>query len=100
MSGCGNSRRRCQVLPAAHDFPPPVHQAAGVITFFTPGLRFFHEGQLEGRRIKVSMHLGRRPEEPVDPELQEFYRKLLDWLKRVWTRPCPRPKPGVGAWWT
>ena len=28
------------------------------------------------------MHLGRRPEEPVDPELQEFYRKLLDWLKR------------------
>ena len=54
---------------AAHDFPPPVHQAAAVITFLTPGLRFFHEGQLEGRRVKVSMHLGRRPEEPVDPEL-------------------------------
>ena len=67
---------------AAHDFPPPVHQAAAVITFLTPGLRFFHEGQLEGRRVKVSMHLGRRPEEPVDPELQEFYRKLLAWLKR------------------
>jgi glycosidase len=67
---------------AAHEFPPPVHQAAGVITYLTPGLRFFHEGQLEGRRVKVSMHLGRRPEEPVDPELQEFYRKLLDCLKR------------------
>ena len=26
---------------AAHDFPPPLHQAAAVITFFTPGLRFF-----------------------------------------------------------
>ena len=47
-----------------------------------PGLRFFHEGQLEGRRVKVSMHLGRRPEEPVDPILQEFYRKLLACLER------------------
>jgi glycosidase len=67
---------------AAQEFPPPVHQAAAVITFLTPGLRFFHEGQLEGRRVKVSMHLGRRPEEPVDPNLQEFYRKLLAWLER------------------
>ena len=67
---------------AAHDFPVPVHQAAAVITYLTPGLRFFHEGQLEGRRVKVSMHLGRRPDEPVDPILQEFYRKLLDCLKR------------------
>ncbi|MBM4287232.1 MAG: alpha-amylase [Deltaproteobacteria bacterium] len=67
---------------AAHDFPPPLHQAAAVITFFTPGLRFFHEGQLEGRRVKVSMHLGRRPEEPIDHELMEFYRKLLAGLKR------------------
>ena len=28
------------------------------------------------------MHLGRRQEEPVDPVLQEFYRKLLACLKR------------------
>jgi hypothetical protein len=67
---------------AAHDFPPPVHQAAAVLTYFTPGLRFFHEGQFEGRRVKVSMHLGRRAEEPVDPVLQEFYQKLLACLKR------------------
>ena len=73
---------------AAHDFPPPVHQAAAVISFFTPDLRFFHEGQLEGRRVKVSMHLGRRPVEPVDPELQEFSRKLLACLK------CPEVRDG------
>jgi hypothetical protein len=36
---------------AAHDFPAPVHQAAAVITCLTPGLRFFHEGQLEGHRL-------------------------------------------------
>jgi glycosidase len=67
---------------AAHDFPQPVHQAAAMVTYFTPGLRFFHEGQLEGRQVKVSMHLGRRPEEEIDPTLQEFYRKMLACLKR------------------
>jgi glycosidase len=67
---------------AAHDFPTPVHQAAAIVTYLTPGLRFFHEGQLEGRRIKVSMHLGRRPEEPIDLVLQDFYQQLLRGLKR------------------
>jgi hypothetical protein len=73
---------------AAHDFPHPMHQAAAVVTYFTPGIRFFHEGQLEGRRIRVSMHLGRRPEEPVDSVLKEFYRKLLACLK------CPEVRDG------
>jgi hypothetical protein len=67
---------------AVAKFPIPVHQAAAVITYFLPGLRFFHEGQLEGRRIQVPMQLGRRPAEPVDPVLEEFYAKLLDCLKR------------------
>jgi hypothetical protein len=53
-----------------------------VITYLTPGLRFFHEGQLEGRRRQVSMHLGRRPGEPVDHILQNFYLKLLVCLQR------------------
>ena len=75
---------------AAHDFPQPVHQAAAVVTYFTPGLRFFHEGQLEGRRIKVSMHLGRRPDEAIDPILQKFYRRLLACLKR--------PEVRQGTW--
>ena len=66
---------------AAYEFPSPLHQAAAVITYLTPGLRFFHEGQLEGRRIKVPMQLGRRPDELVDPVLQEFYFKLLVCLK-------------------
>jgi glycosidase len=71
---------------AAHDFPVAVHQAAAIITYLIPGLRFFHDGQLEGRRAKVSMHLGRRPEEPVDSVLQEFYRNLLGCLKRLEVR--------------
>ena len=67
---------------AAAVFPRRVHQAAAVVTFLVPGLRFFHEGQLEGRRIRVSMHLGRRPAEPVDASCEAFYDRLLDVLKR------------------
>ena len=51
-------------------FSPAQHRAAAVVTFFVPGLRFFHEGEFEGRRVHVSMHLGRRPVEPMDAELQ------------------------------
>ena len=44
--------------------------------------RFIHEGQLEGRRVHVSMHLGRRPVEPIDASLQTFYLRLLECLRR------------------
>jgi hypothetical protein len=42
-----------------------------------PGARLFHEGQPEGRTVRLPVFLGRRPEEPVDPALPAFYRKLL-----------------------
>ena len=34
--------------------------------FLSPGLRFFHQGQFEGRRKRISPHLVRGPMEPVD----------------------------------
>src|SRR5437773_7011862 len=46
---------------AAEAFPPGVHEAAAVLTHLAPGLHFFHEGELEGRRRKASLHLARRP---------------------------------------
>src|SRR5262249_46661321 len=30
---------------AAATFPHPIHEAAAVITFLSPGLRFFHQGE-------------------------------------------------------
>ena len=66
---------------AAQVFPPEMHRAAAVITYLVPGMRFFHEGQLEGRRQHVSMHLGRRPVEPLDNEVRAFYLQLLGVLK-------------------
>ena len=63
---------------AAATFPPEIHQPAAVLTFLCPGLRFFHDGQFEGRRKKLSVHLGRRPKEPVDAFLHDFYDRLLN----------------------
>ena len=53
-----------------------------MITYLSPGMRFFHQGQLEGRKKRISPHLGRGPDEPVDGKLKEFYEKLLAVLRR------------------
>lgn len=66
---------------AAATFPCEVHQAAAVITFLTPGLRFFHQGQFEGRNKRISPHLVRGPVEDVDETLKEFYDRLLAVLR-------------------
>jgi hypothetical protein len=66
---------------AAATFPSDVHRAAAIITFCCPGLRFFHQGQLDGFQQKISVHLQRGPEEPIDPELHSFYRNLLTCLQ-------------------
>lgn len=62
---------------AAAVFPPEQYRAAAVLTFLCPGLRFFHDGQLQGRKKKVPVHLGRRPDEAADAALSEFYEHLL-----------------------
>jgi hypothetical protein len=67
---------------AAVAFPPGIHEAAAVITFLSPGLRFFHQGQFEGRRKRISPHLVRGPEETIDKKRNQFYDKLLAVLER------------------
>jgi hypothetical protein len=59
-----------------------MHEAAAIITFFSPGLHFFHQGQLQGRKKRISPHLVRAPEEPVNEDLEMFYKKLLDILRQ------------------
>ncbi len=58
---------------AAATFAPGPHEAAAVITFLSPGLRFFHQGQFEGRAKRISPHLVRAPLESPDPSRQQFY---------------------------
>ena len=66
---------------AAATFSPAVHEAAAVITFLSPGLRFFHQGQFEARKKRISPHLARGPEEPVDERVKKFYDRLLAVLR-------------------
>uniref|UniRef100_UPI003F498226 alpha-amylase family glycosyl hydrolase n=1 Tax=Cupriavidus necator TaxID=106590 RepID=UPI003F498226 len=67
---------------AASTFAPEVHAAAAVLTFLSPGLRFFHEGQFAGRRTRISPHLVRAPDEAVDGALAQFYARLLAVLRQ------------------
>jgi len=66
---------------AAAAFAPGMHEAAAVITYLSPGMRFFHQGQFEGRRKRISPHLVRGPIEPIDATLRQFYDRLLAVLR-------------------
>lgn len=90
---------------AAETFPPAVHRAAAVLTFLSPGLRFFHQGQFEGRRQRIPVHLCRGPAESVDPGLEEFYRRLLPCAHHPVVREgewrlleCAPASEGNGTW--
>ena len=63
-------------------FSPDIHRAAAVITFLAPGLRFFHDGQFQGRKKRISPHLCRKPDEPINTALEEFYDRLLAVIRR------------------
>lgn len=56
-------------------------RSAAAASFFAPGLRLFHEGQLEGFRIKTPVQLGRRAQESEDVETALFYERILDVLQ-------------------
>jgi hypothetical protein len=66
---------------AAASFAPEVHRAAAILTFLTPGLRFFHQGQREGKRVRIPVHLGRGPDEDPDAGIAAFYDRLIECLK-------------------
>jgi hypothetical protein len=90
---------------AAATFPPGVHQAAAVITFLSPGLRFFHQGQFTGRKKRISPHLVRAPRESPDKEMGEFYDHLLAILRKPIVKsgewqwlPCQPAWDGNGSW--
>jgi len=90
---------------AAATFAPGMHEAAATITFLSTGLRFFHEGQFEGRRKRISPHLVRAPLEPTDDTLRRFYDRLLAMLRQPAVRDgqwrlldCMPAWEGNGTW--
>jgi len=91
---------------AAASFPWPRHRAAAIVTYFAPGLRFFHQGQLAGARVRVPVHLRRGPVEAPDPDVAAFYDRLLAVLKEqdafrdgAWSLIPPQPAWAGNATW-
>jgi hypothetical protein len=62
---------------AAGLFPAERHMAMAMASLTLPGARLFHDGQFEGRSVKVPVFLARRQEESKNTELKLFYEKLL-----------------------
>lgn len=56
---------------------PAAERAAAVSIATLPGATLWYEGQFEGRRVRPPVFLARRPDEPTDTELADWYRRLL-----------------------
>jgi glycosidase len=57
------------------------HRAAALLLLALPGMRLLHEGQLAGAAIRAGVHRIRRPAEPVQPAIRDWYEQLLASLK-------------------
>ena len=64
--------RAARVLPSE-----AWHFAAALVTFTVPGMALLHEGQMDGRLVRVPAQLRRRPEEPLNERCAGFYQELL-----------------------
>jgi glycosidase len=67
---------------AAATFSVAKQKAAALTIATLPGIKMFHEGEFEGRKVRLPVFLGRRPDEPVNHELRDFYEKLLTFVDR------------------
>jgi hypothetical protein len=75
---------------AAATFWGGKYQAAAVLTYLCPGLRLFHQRQVEGFLRRIPVHLRRGPEEQHNSGLRLFYDKLLRCLRH--------PIARIGHW--
>ncbi|MDB5159765.1 MAG: alpha amylase [Candidatus Saccharibacteria bacterium] len=66
---------------AAHEFPLEKHKAAAVVTMTLPGSHLYHDGEREGRKIRIPVHLGRRADEVPNEMLINFYDKLQSFVQ-------------------
>ena len=62
---------------AAAIFPSEKTASLALLLSTLPGMRFYHHGQLEGRRIHVPMPLARAGSEAVDQERLQLYERIL-----------------------
>jgi hypothetical protein len=56
--------------------------AAASLASTLPGMRFFFDGQQDGRRLRSPVQLARWPEEPVDAAVRALYDRVLGFATR------------------
>jgi glycosidase len=56
--------------------------AAATVISTIQGMRFYYDGQFEGKKIKLPVQLGREPEEKVSNTVYKYYEKLLNITKQ------------------
>jgi hypothetical protein len=52
-------------------------RAVGTLMGTLPGMRFYHQGELKGRNIRLPITLRQQADEPPDPLSADFFQKLL-----------------------
>lgn len=79
-------QRKCVRFLENHDearsasvFGEARFPAVGVLFATLPGMRFYHQGQLEGKRIRLPIQLARAPTERTSRYFIEFYGRILEW---------------------
>jgi hypothetical protein len=68
---------------AASVMPSRRHKAAAALVLFLPGMALLHDGQLEGRERFARIQMSKRPPEPPDADLREFYEELLLFVQQT-----------------
>jgi hypothetical protein len=93
LAGTADYQRRSARFIENHDepriaavLPPDRRRAAVFIAATVPGMRFIHHGQIEGRKLRASLHLARAADERVDPTCLAFHEALLAAVRRPVTR--------------
>ena len=68
---------------AIQTFGKEKSKAASVIISTIPGMHFYHDGQFEGKSVKLPVQLGKEPDEYADKDLLDFYTRLLTTMNSV-----------------
>ena len=65
----------------APQLSPAEQRAAALVILGLPGMRFLHDGQLTGARVKLPVQLARRGQEPINAAVKKIYGEMLPALQ-------------------
>lgn len=84
LSSLGDSQKQlCRFIEnhdeqrAAAVYPSDRQRAAAVVIATLPGMHLLHDGQMEGFKTKIPVHVNHGPQESADNTLKAFYENLI-----------------------